>query len=212
MMVDQLAGPIVVAESRGLVRAGLVSLLTAWSGAAVSAAATLDAALAAVAGEDGAQLLLLDLDLLGEAGPRALQSVRQLHGGLRVIVLAGEDSRDAILACLGAGAHGFVARTAEFDELVRAIVAVRAGGIHVPHGAARPAIRAPAPPALTARQLEVLRLLAEGRSTKDIARTMDLAVSTIKVHLAGLYRSVGARNRVEAIRRSGVLGPTAQAA
>ena len=51
----------------------------------------------------------------------------------------------------------------------------------------------------------MLRLLAEGRSTKDIARTLDLAVSTIKVHLGALYRAFGARNRVEALCRAGRL-------
>jgi len=52
---------------------------------------------------------------------------------------------------------------------------------------------------LTARQRDVLRLLAEGRSTKDIARCLSLGVGTVKVHLAGAYRALGARNRVEAV-------------
>jgi DNA-binding NarL/FixJ family response regulator len=52
----------------------------------------------------------------------------------------------------------------------------------------------------------VLRLLAEGRSTKDIARRLGLAVSTVKVHIAAIYRAIGARNRVEAVLRFSRLG------
>lgn len=56
---------------------------------------------------------------------------------------------------------------------------------------------------VTPRQLDVLKLLAEGRSTKDIARQLNLGVGTVKVHLAGVYRALGARNRMEAVVRAG---------
>ena len=62
---------------------------------------------------------------------------------------------------------------------------------------------------LTSRQNDVLRLLGEGRSTKDIARCLNLSVGTIKVHLASIFRALGARNRVEAALRAteGHYGP-----
>ncbi len=211
---------IIVAESRGLVRAGLAGLLATWPHGPVCPAATLDQVLALVDAEPGA-VLLLDLDLLGNADPAGLGAVRARAPGVRVIAMAGRNSRDGILACLAAGAHGFVARTAEFAELARAIETVRGGGVHVPATLATPAEPVPASlvpapaasaPILTGRQQDVLRLLAEGRSTKDIARTLDLAVSTIKVHLAALYRTVGAHNRVEALCRAGILPSMRQAA
>ena len=200
---------IVVAESLGLVRDGLVQLLSGWPHGPVRAAGTLDGALSLIAA-DGEAVLLLDLDLLagGEVGLRAIGA---RFPGLRIVALAARESRDGILACLAAGAHGYIAKTAGFAELARAIEVVRGGGVHVPAGLASApvAIAGPsAPPttALTGRQQDVLRLLAEGRSTKDIARTLDLAVSTIKVHLAAVYRTFGARNRVEALCRAGRLG------
>ena len=60
-------------------------------------------------------------------------------------------------------------------------------------------------PRFTARQMDVLRLLAEGRSTKDIARSLDMGVGTVKVHLSAIYRILGAHNRMEAVVRAGAL-------
>ena len=64
---------------------------------------------------------------------------------------------------------------------------------------------APSAHALTARQADVLNLLAEGRSTKDIARRLGLAVPTVKTHLAAVYRQLGARNRLQAVVKAGAL-------
>jgi DNA-binding NarL/FixJ family response regulator len=61
------------------------------------------------------------------------------------------------------------------------------------------------PAGLTPRQIDVLKLLAEGRSTKDIARGLNLGLGTVKVHLAGVYRALGASNRMEAMVRAGRL-------
>jgi len=181
-----------------------------------------------------AGLLLLDLALLGDAGASALSTVRERFPTVRIVAFAGAGSRDEALRCLAAGAHGYVAKSATAAELIRAIGVVEDGGVHVPvslamapitEGEAGTGTKAvpearsgEAAPArfvsvhgagitrmLTGRQRDVLRLMAEGRSTKDIARTLDLAVSTIKVHLAGVYRTVGARNRVEALCRAGLL-------
>ena len=166
-------------------------------------------------------MLLLDLALLGEAGSGALGLVCEQFPTVRIIALAAFEARDEVLRCLAAGAHGYVAKSATAAELIRAVEVVERGGVHVPAAlAATPTVgmsdagplpRLPekqgAAPTrmLTGRQRDVLRLMAEGRSTKDIARTLDLAVSTIKVHLAAVYRTVGARNRVEALCRAGLL-------
>ena len=208
---------IIVAEDMALMRDGLVALLAdAWAHGAVRPAATLEDVAALLAGDSDC-VLLLDLALLGDAGPAGLQALRERFTSLRIVALAGRETRDGILQCLAAGAHGYIAKSAPFAELARAIEVVRAGGVHVPAGLVAPqaapgpgpaAMFHAAPPAvsaLTGRQQDVLRLLAEGRSTKDIARTLDLAVSTIKVHLAAVYRAVGAHNRVEALCRAGLL-------
>jgi DNA-binding NarL/FixJ family response regulator len=65
------------------------------------------------------------------------------------------------------------------------------------------------PNGLTPRQNDVMLLLAEGHSTKDIARRLNLGLGTVKVHLAGVYRALGANNRMEAVVRAGRLKPAA---
>jgi DNA-binding NarL/FixJ family response regulator len=206
---------LVVSEHLALVRDGLVSLLSgAWTHGAVRAAASLDETVTLLA-DDAKCVLLLDLGLLGASGPAGLIGLRTRFPALRIVVLTGQETRDGILQCLSAGAHGYVATSAPFAELLRAVEVVRDGGVHVPLALAASGMEAFPPAALsdgaarvdllTGRQRDVLLLMAEGRSTKDIARTLDLAVSTIKVHLAAVYRVVGARNRVEALCRAGLL-------
>ena len=90
--------------------------------------------LGAALAEYGRRVLLVDLDLLGPAGIAGLQAVRLGHPAVRIIALAGRNSRDGLLACLSAGAHGFVARRAEFEELARAI------GFDLPPRVARAAL------------------------------------------------------------------------
>ena len=223
---------LIVAEGLMLFREALVALLSEArdGGSPVRSAGTLDEALAQLSRTmlttGSAGLLLLDLGLLGEAGTGALPSVRQRFPTVRIVAFAGAGSRDEALRCLAAGAHGYVAKSATAAELIRAIGIVEDGGVYVPASLAMTPSAEAAPEAvsenvvtgrvvtppspastrmLTGRQRDVLRLMAEGRSTKDIARTLDLAVSTIKVHLAGVYRTVGARNRVEALCRAGLL-------
>ncbi len=216
---------LVVAEEMALVRAGLVALLTpSWAPGLVASAGTLREALD-LAAQNASCVLLLDLGLLGDLsngacgaeGYAALQAVRQRLPMVGIVALAGQETRDGIVQCLAAGAHGYVGKSAPAADLLRAVAVVRAGGVHVPLAlagtpvpnlATAPPVLPVAPPVsrvLTGRQRDVLRLMAEGRSTKDIARTLDLAVSTIKVHLAAVYRAVGARNRVEALCRAGLL-------
>ena len=216
---------LIVLEQQALMRDALVALLSLdRAPSAVQAASSLAAAVPLMAAAPGC-LLLLGME--GDGPDATLDAVRSRFPAVRIVALAATETRDGVLRCLAAGAHGFVARTSTAADLVHAIRVVAGGGVHVPSGVAAygsgagsgagggpPVVRAVGPVVdqLTGRQRDVLLLMAEGRSTKDIARTLDLAVSTIKVHLAGVYRTVGARNRVEALCRAGLLPPQVLAA
>ena len=220
---------LIVLEQQALVREALVALLaSARASSVVRGAGSMADAAPMLLAAPGC-LLLLDIE---GCGPEAtLEIMRARFPTVRIVALAARETRDGVLRCLAARAHGFVAKTAAAADLVRAVQMVEAGGVHVPAGLVAPVDQAGddgaggndagdndvgmASPSgrgsgrvvdqLTGRQRDVLLLMAEGRSTKDIARTLDLAVSTIKVHLAGVYRTVGARNRVEALCRAGLL-------
>jgi len=122
------------------------------------------------------------------------------------------NDREAILECLAAGASGYILKSGSLDQFMRAIETILSGGVFAP--AALAGLQQSVTPArdpeaahlalhLTERQIEVFDLLSQGCATKTIARRLGLAVGTVKVHLAGIYRVLGAHNRVEAIARAG---------
>jgi len=158
-----------------------------------------------------ADLLLVDLGLSGLGGTEGLQRLRQEHSALRIVVLAETDDPTTILACLAAGVHGYVLQSGSMPQLLRALDIVEGGGVFAPAAlATAPRAAAsprPTPFSLTERQREVLRLLSGGRPTKAIARELGVAVGTVKVHLAAIYRALGATNRVEALVKAGGLPP-----
>jgi DNA-binding NarL/FixJ family response regulator len=160
------------------------------------------------------QLVLLDLDLPGMDGADGVRKLRTLCPVQNIVVLGDSDERDTILECLGAGAHGYVLKSATPAQFLRALDTILSGGVYAPASltvvppraaASAPSVESNLQPnmaVLTDRQRDVFRLLAEGCATKTIARRLDLAVGTVKVHLAAIYRVLGAHSRMEAMAKA----------
>jgi DNA-binding NarL/FixJ family response regulator len=155
-------------------------------------------------------LVLLDLQFVGMPGATNLRLLRELFPNQKIVILADSAQRATILDCLSAGANGYILKSTSVDQLLRAIETVLSGDVFAPAaltGVAQSAaiVREPAASLLlthfTDRQVEVFHLLSEGCATKTIARRLGLAVGTVKVHLAAIYRVLGAHNRVEAIAK-----------
>jgi DNA-binding NarL/FixJ family response regulator len=160
-----------------------------------------------------------DVVLLDEHLPdlpcfEGLQRIRLMFPQAKIIVLAATDERDRMLDLIDAGAHGCLTTAASPLQVLAAFNSVLCGGVFIP----APTFVSPAretigmtsrssPAAgfsigsLTGRQREVFDLMARGYSTKLIARELGLAVGTVKVHLAAIYRLLGAHNRTEAVAR-----------
>lgn len=199
----------VIADRATLFRHGLRGLLKeqrpGWSCAEAN---TLDELLAHLRAES-VDLVMIDTQLAGIAGLRRL---RQDFPQQRIVVLADDDNRLAILECLSAGANGYVLRSTTINQLLRAVEIIVSGGVYAPAtltGAPVAAVMRPAPTNtspllthLTDRQVEVFQLLSEGCATKTIARRLGLAVGTVKVHLAAIYRVLGAHSRIEALAKA----------
>ncbi len=156
----------------------------------------------------GLDVLLLDEYLPGLNGTDGLRHAREALPHARIIVLAGADDRDRLLDFIDAGAHGCLSTSASPSQVLAAFNTVLCGGVFMPAqprdplNAPRPAIAASFPAGnLTERQRSVFDLMARGYPTKLIARELGLAVGTVKVHLAAIYRLLGAHNRGEAIAR-----------
>ena len=215
-----------IADDHGLLRQGLTELLKnhdpSWT---FSESGTFDDTVATISA-DMPDLLIIDLRMPGMQGQESLRAIREALPELKVVVLTGLDDKSTILECLAAGVHGYVTKSSASEQILTAIKTVLSGGVYAPaalasiHRAAESELPRPvsassiqaaggpasaANPRFTARQMDVLRLLAEGRSTKDIARNLDMGVGTVKVHLSAIYRILGAHNRMEAVVRAGAL-------
>jgi DNA-binding NarL/FixJ family response regulator len=200
---------IVIADDHALFRKGLKLLLSdSYAKAEIRDVDSLDAALEALSSAAPVDLAILDLRMPGMAGAESLRAVREAYPETAILVLSGSDARSDVLGALGAGVHGYVVKSSPDAELLQAIDRIRRGQVYVPPQLASPAMPEPAPPpagappaafdGLTPRQKDVLRLLAKGRANKEIARELDLAEGTVKIHLAAVLRFLKARNRTEA--------------
>lgn len=201
----------VVADDHSLYRMGLALTLRDRLGFdQVEEAASLDEALARLGETEGVALALFDLSMPGMRGAASLAAVRECYPGLPIAVVSGSDERGHVLEALAAGVNGYVPKHFGDEDLVAALRSILDGAIFVPStlastGASRVPVAtpAPAPPPdlarLTPRQRDVLNLLMQGQSNKEIARALDLGHGTIKIHLAALFRHLGVNNRAAAV-------------
>ena len=213
---------ILLADDHALFRQGIRHLLAdSLKGASVVEADGFDSALEALQKNGGAALIVMDLRMPGMAGGSSLRALREAYPQAKLVVLSASESRGDILDALGAGVHGYIPKTALPEDISSAIKYILEGGVYVPPllsrsaggedpllhaGEVKPAAAAGAAMDLerfTPRQRDVLRLLAAGKSNKEIARELDLAEGTVKIHLAAVFRALNARNRTEAVVLAG---------
>jgi len=203
-----------IADRHSLFRRGMFGLLhesrPGWS---VAEAGTVDDVWTHLQ-DNEPDLLLLDLELPNLEGADGIRRLRALCPTQRIVVMADSDARETILECLAAGAQGYVLKSSNPAQFLRALETVLSGGVFAPASLTGAPVRPPAavPRAvesiepllstLTDRQRDVFRLLAEGCATKTIARRLNLAVGTVKVHLAAIYRLLGAHSRMEAMAKA----------
>ncbi len=171
-----------------------------------------DAALEELERRSDVLIAIFDLAMPGMSSPADLRVVRNIYPATRVIVISSSRRRHDILTALEAGVHGYIPKGLGVQDLTRALGLVLDGLIYVPPSLAdsasfsEPVAKKPptpsvsstaaaAEPQLTPRQWDVLELLVEGRSNKEIARKLDLGEGTVKIHLSALFRSLNARNR-----------------
>lgn len=202
-----------IAERHPILRRGLVAMLQEahpeWN---LAEAGTLDQVREICSGAR-IELLLIDLALPGFSAV-ALTRLRAWTRSARIAVLADAVEGGLVMRSLAAGASGFILKATPPNLMLRALDLIGEGGVYVSSPlapcetpAGKPTRPAPSSrefaPKLTGRQRDVLLLLAEGCTTKDIARRLELGVGTVKVHLNSAYRALGARNRLEAVIRAG---------
>lgn len=143
----------------------------------------------------------------------ALRRACEHAADLTAVVVSGNADLDRVEAAFAVGATGYVLKTAQPDEMAVALQHALAGSVYVlggmhgplahvrPHtGAAAPAAPSGSAPRLTRRELEVLRLVADGRSNRQVAEVLWVTEDTVKFHLANVYRKLGVSSRADAAR------------
>lgn len=175
------------------------------------------------------RLALLDLNLGERQGLDTLQQWRQIAPDVPAVVLSADDRPATIVSAIDRGAAGFIPKTVQAATMQDALHRVLAGGVYLPElpqglddaealSADTPASEEPADDAspesllgLSGRQLDVLRLLIEGKPNKEICRLLSLSESTVKTHLSAIFRKLRVTSRTQAVvavARAGVaLGP-----
>lgn len=153
-------------------------------------------------------MVLLDLKLHDAVGVDSLLKLRKISPETPIVVLSGEQSPDVIHRCIDNGAMGFITKAATHDELLSAIRLIVAGGVYLPKTVMVSAIYGrPASErsdvallaSLSDRQREVLAYLLQGKPNKTISNNMNISQNTVKAHLSAIYKTLGARNRTEAV-------------
>lgn len=189
-------------EDHAVFRFGLVQLLSTLPGNhEFLEAETCEKALADLVDPDNIDLILLDLALPGLNGLDGLVRLRKLCPSTPIVLLSANENPQFVVDGMRRGAQGFIPKSASPEVLVRAIQVVLAGGTYVPATGIMPSRDVPsADPALTARQREVLDLIAQDRSNKEIAEALGMRVNTVRVHLAAIFRALNVDNRVDAAR------------
>jgi len=201
---------ILLADDHDLFRAGLGMVLRELGEDTqlLQAGSLTDAIQCAEAASD-LDLALLDLNMPAMNGVAGLQQFRARFPDVPVTIVSGSDEPADAQDALDAGAAGFIHKSTPPPVMLSALRLILAGGVYIPqHLFNRMAVKesTPAPTerkgwanGLTVRQTEVLRLLADGKPNKVIARELDLSEGTVKIHLSAIFRVLDVNNRTEAV-------------
>jgi DNA-binding NarL/FixJ family response regulator len=208
---------LLIVDDHPIVRDGLRGVLEGDPDFAVVGEASdgLEALARVAEAESGVDVVLMDLRMPRMGGVEAIQKLREQAPDVRVLVLTTYDTESDVLPAIEAGATGYLLKDAPRDELVRAVRSAHKGeAVLAPSVAQRllGKLREPAPAAvdgLTDRELEVLRLVADGSTNREAARKLFISEATVKTHLLHLYAKLGVRDRAAAVGeayRRGLLG------
>jgi DNA-binding NarL/FixJ family response regulator len=191
---------VLAADDHPLALAGLEQLLAELEDIVLVGGATSGAEAVRLAAEREPDVVLMDLEMPGKDGVQATRELLARRPRTAVVVLTSFSDRERILAALDAGAVGYLLKDVQPDELARAIHAAARGQAPLHPRAAQELLvdRRRAGPQLTAREEEVLALVARGLPNKLIARRLDISERTVKGHLTHIFERIGVTDRTQA--------------
>jgi DNA-binding NarL/FixJ family response regulator len=213
---------VLVADDQAAVREGLATLLDLTPGIEVVGEARDGAQAVELVAEHAPDVVLMDLHMPGVDGIEATAQITRDHPGTRVVVLTTYADDATIQGALRAGALGYLTKDADRVQIARAVQAAASGQSVLDEAVQRKLIAAigsgaatpspissppaspfppsPPPAGLTAREIDVLRLIAAGKSNPEIAKELFVSEATVKTHINHVFAKTGARDRAQAVR------------
>ncbi len=199
---------VLVADDHPVVRSGLVGVLSSLEGFEVVAVAADGQEAVREAVLHRPDVALMDLQMPRTDGFTAIRELARVAPDVRICVLTMYDDDDSLFAAMRAGAHGYLLKGAEQDDIARAVRAIAAGEVIFGHGIAARVLNqltsqaTKAPPAafpdLTPRELEVLHLVAAGLPTGTIAQRLGLSSKTVSNHVSNILTKLQVADRTQA--------------
>ena len=194
---------ILIVDDHPLYREGMMSALRAQMGdVEVLGADSAEDGLLVLVGNPDIDLVLIDVRLPGMDGFAALSVYGARFPTVSCMLVSGSEEPSYLKRAFEAGASGFIPKSMPVGQVTAAIRRVLEGGVYVPKDAAPAPIEGlpqDAVARLTLRQLEVLRLLGEGYTNKEIAKALEITERTAKAHVAAIFEALGADNRTQAV-------------
>ena len=210
---------VLVVDDQTIVREGLVLLLQLLPDIEVTAAAASGEEALRLVATEHPDVVLMDLRMPKMDGVEATRRIRASHPDVQVVVLTTYSDDESVFAAVRAGARGYLTKDARAGEIAAAIAAVRRGEAQFDPAiqrrlaesvASRSAVPESLPDGLTPREIDVLRLIAAGRSNTEIARQLVITEATVKTHINNLFAKAGVRDRAQAVTyafRHGIARP-----
>jgi DNA-binding NarL/FixJ family response regulator len=189
---------IFIVDDHPVVRAGLTSMLgTQQEIDVIATASSGDAALEALA-KTAADVMLLDLRMPGLSGVKTIQEIRRAGHLIRIIVLTSFETDEDIYRAIQAGAQGYLLKDTSLKEMIEAIKSVHSGKRYIPRDIAARLAERMMRAELTARELEILRLLAKGLTNKQLGKVLSISENTVKNHVNSVIEKLEVSDRTEA--------------
>jgi DNA-binding NarL/FixJ family response regulator len=195
---------VLVVDDHPIVRQGLVSVLSDEDDLEVVGEAGSGREAIGLVARLRPDVVLLDLEMDDIDGIEAIPQLRSAHAAVGVLVFTAYDTDERVLGAIRAGARGYLLKGASAEEIARGIRSVASGGSYLePRVASKVLAEVNAPrrtgSTLSEREREVLRLVADGLPTKQIAASLAISERTVKFHVNSIFHKLGADNRAQAV-------------